>query len=69
MSLALITRRAIFVMVVVIALFDIYVAAFGGPGATISLQLFGMSGGEWRGKTLTFAFGYIAGHIFGRIDG
>jgi len=68
MNYGQLTRIFIFVIVAIIALYDLWVAAFGGAGQTISLQLFKMTDSEFRGKTLLFAFGYFAGHVLGRID-
>jgi hypothetical protein len=68
MNYALITRRVVFGVTVAILLFDLWVAAFGGSGATISLQGFYLTGSSFRGKSLLFAIGYLCGHIFGRID-
>ena len=66
---ALWTRRFIFIVIALVAIYDIFVAAFGGPGTTVSLQGFCETGGNWRGKTLTLAVGYFIGHVLGRIDG
>jgi hypothetical protein len=68
---ALLTRRVIFGATVLVLLFDLFVAAFGGPGSTISLQGWYMTGDKtipFREKSLLLAVGYLVGHIFGRID-
>ena len=62
------TRIFIFVIVAIIALYDLAAAAFGGADGTISLQLFHMTGDEFKAKSLLFAAGYLCGHIFGRVD-
>lgn len=68
MNLARLCRIVIFSLMAIIGLFDLYLAAFGSPGDTISLQGFCITGNAWRYKSLTIAIAYMAGHIFGRID-
>lgn len=71
MSLGRVCRITIFGVTVAILLFDLYLAAFGGPDATISLQLFGMTGGSAIGfqqRSLLICFGYLVGHVLGRLD-
>lgn len=68
MNYALLCRRVIFFTVVAVLLFDLYLYAFGGVGSTITVQLWGMTTAQLVAGTLTFGFGYLAGHIFGRID-
>ena len=64
----LICRRFIFIAVALIALVDLYFAAFGGAEGTISLQLFHMTFESFRKTTLVLSIGYILGHCLGRID-
>jgi hypothetical protein len=65
-KLGLLCRRVVFFTVIAILLFDLYLYAFGGHESTITDQL------QWatyvRHGTLIFCFGYIAGHIFGKVD-
>jgi hypothetical protein len=71
MNWGLLTRRVIFVGVFLTLLFDLWVAAFGGPGTTISLVLFDLTGGDavsFRERTLLLGTGYVVGHILGRVD-
>jgi hypothetical protein len=66
-----ICRIVIFSVTILVLLFDLFLAAFGGQGSTISLQGFDMSGGAmiaFREKSLLLCVGYLIGHIFGRID-
>jgi hypothetical protein len=67
----LLCKRVLFVGVFLILLFDLFLAAFGGPGTTISLVLFNLTGGDlmsFQERTLLLGVGYVVGHIFGRID-
>jgi hypothetical protein len=71
MNLGRICRIAIFSTTILILLFDLFLAAFGQAGSTISLQLFHMVGGStvnFQQKSLLLCVGYLVGHIFGRID-
>lgn len=71
MNVARICRIVIFAAVIVVLLFDLWLAAFGGPGATISLQGFGITGGDlvsFQERSLLLCIGYLIGHVFGRID-
>lgn len=65
---ALLTRRFIFAIAVLVGLYDLAAAAFGGAKSTITVQIWQMVGANWKGSTLAFVFGYIGGHIFGRVD-
>ena len=71
MPLARICRIAIFATVIAVLIFDLWLAAFGGPSSTISLQGFEITGGDlmsFQYRSLLLCIGYLVGHILGRID-
>ena len=68
MNWSLWTRRFIFIIVIIIAIYDLAAATFGSQGSTISLQLWYMTGANWKAASLAFGLGYIMGHMLGRVD-
>ena len=68
MTLPRATRIFIFAIAIVIGIYDLAAAAFGGADATISLQLFHMTSDGFKHGSLLFIAGYLCGHIFGRVD-
>lgn len=71
MDWALLVRRVIFFGTFLVLLFDLFVAAFGGPGSTISLQGWFITGSDtrpFRETSLLLAIGFVLGHILGRVD-
>lgn len=68
MTWARATRIFIFIVAIIVGLYDLLAAALGGADGTISLQLWKMTGADWRATTLVFILGYLAGHILGRVD-
>jgi len=66
MAVKTLTKIFIFVVIAVIAVFDVYVWNVGGTEATISWTIF-----EWSHKfpVFTFLMGFAMGHLFWQMKG